>query len=72
MSDTEEAYLRHLLAWAVGWIEDLNGIPMQQVEEREGVPDASLWTSAHRAARWQGRHAPVCTDTRRFKDGFDK
>lgn len=57
---------QRLLAWAVGWIEDIKGIPGQQIEEREGVPDASLWISAHKAARWDGEHngTSVCTDFR--------
>ena len=61
-----ESELRRLLAWAVGWIEDINSIPGLEIEEREGVPDASIWISAHKAAQWLGQHdgTSVCTDPR--------
>lgn len=56
--------LRHLLAWAAGWIEDQQAIPGLQVDEREGVADATEWVSLHRNAHWRGDHKPLCTDKR--------
>lgn len=62
--EDEEKYLRYLISWAVGWIESENRIPGQQVEENEGSPDASIWLSLHKAARWNGIH--ICRDDRKL------
>lgn len=53
---------KRLFAWAVSWIESIHGIPMQDIGEREGINDASMWLSLHKAAKWDGFH--VCRDPR--------